>query len=75
MSAAVHFQALQNFHSPETASHYVEGLYYTARPGNELLHRLIPGWLLDGKIKVVDGSQAQHIGALLGKVAGSGLVK
>lgn len=46
-----HFIALQSFTSPETRSHYIEGLSYTIRPGNRYLNTLAEVWAIQGKIQ------------------------
>jgi len=66
MNRPYHFRPLQTFEEPQTLSTYMEGLLYTVRPGNDLLHGLVQGWLEEKKVELVEPQS---------RVAGSGLVK
>jgi hypothetical protein len=46
------FQALQNFWCEELKSAYEAGMYYTARPENHVLLRLLPKWIEEKKVKL-----------------------
>jgi hypothetical protein len=62
-------QALKDFYSDVLKSHYCAGLYYTVRPGNDVLRREAMQWEKDGLIQIVD---ARPVGAVIkgvGKVA------
>lgn len=45
------FTALQDFYSPETRSDYCAGLGYRAQSDDEVLMKLIPKWIAEGKIQ------------------------
>ena len=45
------FKAIDSFWSEETGSEYVAGLSYEAFQGDELLLRLIPKWIDEGKVR------------------------
>jgi hypothetical protein len=46
----VRFQALIDFHSPELASDYVKGFFYSLRDNDLRLAELVPIWEREGKI-------------------------
>jgi hypothetical protein len=46
------FEALMDFTSPELASEYVKGLFYTVRPEDEVLAALVPVWESQGKVRL-----------------------
>lgn len=63
------FRALKTFYSEETKSGYVEGFFYTVRPGNDLLKGLVDEWLEEGVVEVIYADPDK------GKVGGSGIVR
>lgn len=44
------FKATQDFFCKELNSHYVAGMSYTVRPGNDKLAALVKIWLGEGKV-------------------------
>ena len=65
MTDPVCFRALSTFVCEETRSTYVEGSFYTVRPGNDLLAGLMADWLKQGTVEVVE---------LKSKISGQGKV-
>lgn len=64
------FRALKTFESEETRSTYVTGLFYTIRPGNDLLAVLAEDWVSEGKIEYVDGTGVM----IPSRVTGQGVI-
>lgn len=63
------FKALKDFQSNELKSLYVAGLSYTVRPGNDLLAKLVPQWVKDGRVEILgDGVKATVEVKAAGKV-------
>jgi hypothetical protein len=62
------FKVKRDFHSPELKSQYVKGLSYMVRPGNDLLAKMVPQWLSEGKIETLDSPQVQVEIKATGKV-------
>lgn len=52
------FQALQNFESAELQSAYCEEFKYQVREGNDVLAALVPQWVEEGKVKILDETAA-----------------
>jgi hypothetical protein len=62
------FKALSNFYSDALLSHYCKGLYYTIRPGNDVLSREAEQWAKDGMIQFVDERPVGAVMSGKGKV-------
>ena len=60
------FTPKENFFCADLASHYLVGLQYTVRPGNETLSKFAQQWLAEGKIEVVTEDPSDQPLAKLG---------
>jgi hypothetical protein len=65
------FTPLKDFFSEEFQSHYLVGLSYTVRSGDDKLAALVPQWIKEGKVKL--GAPGAPLEAA--KVVGSGKIK
>ena len=65
------FTPLKDFFSEEFQSHYLVGLSYTVRPGDDKLAALVPQWIKEGKVRL--GASGAPLEAA--KVVGSGKIK
>ena len=63
------FRPLKSFFSDELRSQYVPGLRYTARLEDVKLRELVPVWLKEGMIELVEETKPQTPEA---KVSGTG---
>lgn len=45
------FTAIDSFWSDELQMHFVAGMSYEPREGDDLLRSLVPGWIEQGKIR------------------------
>lgn len=67
------FTPIEDFFSEPFDSHYVAGLHYTVRPGNDRLMQAVAQWVCDGKVLLVPqmpGVQPAQLGGA-GVVTGS----
>ena len=65
------FTPLKDFFSDEFQSHYLVGLSYTVRPGDDTLAALVPQWIDQGKVRL--GAPSAPLAAA--KVVGIGTIK
>lgn len=70
---AIRFEAVETFHSDELQSTYEKGLRYTYHPdaAHAKLAEMLPIWVAENKVKVVDEVQS---GTKPASVTGSGHV-
>jgi hypothetical protein len=70
------FVALKDFEA--LRSHYVKGMAYTVRPGNDALHQRVQRWAAEGLVEVHAGPVTHvlpsDLGSLDARVSGSGEV-
>jgi hypothetical protein len=62
------FTPISDFYSDEFNSHYLVGLSYTVRPGDDKLAALVPQWIKAGKVRL--GAPSAPLAAA--KVVGTG---
>lgn len=60
------FTPLTDFFSEAFDSHYVTGLTYTVRVGNEKLRHAVTQWVTEGKVRLVAQSSGTSPAALGG---------
>ncbi len=56
------FRANENFASEELKSDYVAGLFYTVRPEDLILAKLVQVWRREGKISLMAAAAAELSG-------------